>query len=437
MFAIRVTRHLPRRLSSPRTEMFRRLRTGLSLGLTLAASWTNGATAGPATISYQGDLETEAGEPLQGTVTAELVLYDAAIGGTALWNETHADVAVEAGTFSVQLGSVSPLSADLFSGDDRWLEVVIDGNVLSPRRPFGAVPYALRATVADSLTGGALADEDWTISGDDVYHVDGSVGIGTDAPNPDSKLDVRGNVRLGWGGADRWTSLNHVFLSRIGTPSHLLADDGQKLYMYVDDLAARFYSEQDENAGPHGGFIFVMDDDGTADPYFRIEGKHGGLAFMTRASGTTQVKVLEITGGADLAEPFPLAGHDRPPEPGMVVTIDPEHPGSLRLASTPYDPRVAGVVSGANGLSPGMVMRSDGNALASGDAPVALAGRVWCRCDAGYGQIVPGDRLTTSGTPGHAMKATDPARARGSVIGKAMTGLTEGQDLVLVLVQPQ
>jgi hypothetical protein len=69
--------------------------------------------------------------------------------------------------------------------------------------------------------------------------------------------------------------------------------------------------------------------------------------------------------------------------------------------------------------------------------PIAMTGRVWCWCDASFGAIEPGDRLTTSSTPGHAMRAVDRDRADGAVIGKAMTKLETGTGLVLVLVQPQ
>ena len=68
---------------------------------------------------------------------------------------------------------------------------------------------------------------------------------------------------------------------------------------------------------------------------------------------------------------------------------------------------------------------------------VALSGRVYVKADASAGSIVPGDLLTTSSTPGHAMKACDHARAQGAILGKAMTGLKEGQGLVLVLVTLQ
>jgi len=150
-------------------------------------------------------------------------------------------------------------------------------------------------------------------------------------------------------------------------------------------------------------------------------------------NGTTSTKVLQIT-GADLAERFPTRDHSA--EPGTVMEIDPEHPGMLRIAQGAYNQRVAGVVSGANDFPAGAILgHADGNE----EAPaIALSGRVWVRCDATTLEIAPGDLLTTSDTPGHAMKATDRERAHGSVLGKAMTPLTQGQrGMVLVLVNLQ
>lgn len=65
-------------------------------------------------------------------------------------------------------------------------------------------------------------------------------------------------------------------------------------------------------------------------------------------------------------------------------------------------------------------------------APIALAGRVPTKVDAGYGSIRVGDLLTTSPTPGHAMRADDPEP--GTVIGKALEGLETGTGSILVLV---
>ena len=75
--------------------------------------------------------------------------------------------------------------------------------------------------------------------------------------------------------------------------------------------------------------------------------------------------------------------------------------------------------------------------VADGSHPVALTGRVYCLADASNGPIEPGDLLTTSATPGHAMKVTDYSRAQGAVIGKSMESLQSGTGLVLVLVSLQ
>jgi len=120
----------------------------------------------------------------------------------------------------------------------------------------------------------------------------------------------------------------------------------------------------------------------------------------------------------------------------MVVCIDPERIGQLRLSGKAYDHTVAGVISGANGIKAGLTMKQEGT-LADGNHPVALTGRVHCLCDASYGTINPGDLLTTSDTPGHAMKATDHANAFGAILGKAMSKLENGKGLVLILVSLQ
>jgi hypothetical protein len=82
-------------------------------------------------------------------------------------------------------------------------------------------------------------------------------------------------------------------------------------------------------------------------------------------------------------------------------------------------------------------MKAEDTSLANGEHPVALTGRVWCWCDATEAPIRPGDLLTTSATPGHAMKVTVHGRASGTIIGKAMTPLSGNTGLVLVLVSLQ
>jgi hypothetical protein len=62
---------------------------------------------------------------------------------------------------------------------------------------------------------------------------------------------------------------------------------------------------------------------------------------------------------------------------------------------------------------------------------------VYVKATASNGVIQPGDLLATSDMPGYAMKATDPDRSHGAIIGKALTGLDKGEGLVLVLVNLQ
>lgn len=162
----------------------------------------------------------------------------------------------------------------------------------------------------------------------------------------------------------------------------------------------------------------------------------GGVAL--RVEGTASAGALQITGGADFAENFDVSVEATAPkiEAGMVVSIDPANPGKLQLSRQAYDSRVAGVISGAGGVKPGMMMGQEGT-LANGKQPVALGGRVYCWVDASYGAIKPGDLLTTSPTPGHAMKVSNRTRAQGAIIGKAMTGLKAGKGLALILVTLQ
>ena len=89
--------------------------------------------------------------------------------------------------------------------------------------------------------------------------------------------------------------------------------------------------------------------------------------------------------------------------------------------------------SGANGL--GSAVRLGAGQF---DLDVALAGRVYCNVDAGHGAVQAGDLLTTSPTPGYAMKVTDYSQAQGAILGKAMQPLKQGekgQILVLVTLQ--
>lgn len=166
----------------------------------------------------------------------------------------------------------------------------------------------------------------------------------------------------------------------------------------------------------------------------------GGVGFFVSGgsvtidpAGTLSTKVLTITGGADVAEPFNMSGVDI--AKGSVVVIDEANPGHLKISERPYDTRVAGIVSGANGINPGISLSQQG--IVEGGENVALSGRAYVLADASGGAIRPGDLLTTSAAPGYAMKVTDQAKAQGAILGKAMSGLNTGKGMVLALVTLQ
>jgi hypothetical protein len=161
-------------------------------------------------------------------------------------------------------------------------------------------------------------------------------------------------------------------------------------------------------------------------------------ALVTCLNGLKLIGDLTCVGGdivlanGDCAEDFEMSGA-ADIDPGTVVVID--SGGAFKQCDRPYDKRVAGVVSGAENCKPGIILGRQ--QLQENKRPVALVGKVFCKVDAGYSPIEVGDLLTTSPTPGHAMKASDQGCAFGAVLGKALKPLASGLGIVPVLVALQ
>ena len=146
---------------------------------------------------------------------------------------------------------------------------------------------------------------------------------------------------------------------------------------------------------------------------------------------------VEVTGdirltNADCAEDF-YVSEVALVEPGTVMVLGEEE--ILLPSYQAYDKRVAGVISGAGNYKPGIVL--DKQESQQRRLPVALLGKVFCKVDAQFGAIEVGDLLTTSSTPGHAMRADDQMKAFGAVIGKALRPLKKGQGLIPILIALQ
>jgi len=104
----------------------------------------------PQTIDYQGRLADSDGNYLNGVVTVDFLIFHVETYGTPVWIETQ-DVTTDNGIFHVLLGSMEPFPPDLFDGENRWLELVVSGETLSPRTVVASVPYAIKAETAYTL----------------------------------------------------------------------------------------------------------------------------------------------------------------------------------------------------------------------------------------------------------------------------------------------
>jgi hypothetical protein len=113
----------------------------------------------------------------------------------------------------------------------------------------------------------------------------------------------------------------------------------------------------------------------------------------------------------------------------------------VRKADSAASTAVIGVVDAAyqpEGTAAGPTGRTDATgAINSGDylTIVTLGAFATIKVDASYGAVQPGDLLVSSPTPGHAMRADNPAL--GTVIGKALAPLDEGTGTVAIMVTMQ
>ena len=119
----------------------------------------------PRTLNYQGRLTDDQGQPITNTFSMTFTIYDAETDGESKWSETHPSVSVINGLFSVTLGEgtpAMPVHDTVFSNPDRWLEIVVAGETITPRTKLTSSAYALQAG--------------WTMI-DDVLYTAGNWGI--------------------------------------------------------------------------------------------------------------------------------------------------------------------------------------------------------------------------------------------------------------------
>lgn len=122
------------------------------------------------TIPYPGHLTDAQGQAVaDGAYTFSFTIYSQETGGETLWTETQPQVAVQNGTFLVQLGSQQPLLPAVLQ-EQRWLAVAVRGpgetdfTLLTPRLVLQNPQLPAAATAASSCPHNHIG-ESWSASG--------------------------------------------------------------------------------------------------------------------------------------------------------------------------------------------------------------------------------------------------------------------------------
>lgn len=390
-------------------------------------------------------LSLRPGADIVGSTTndASISAHNTAISGVqsyALRGETDSNSSSVAGVY----GRVTSTTPGGFSAGVRGVNNGTGGNGIGVWGAHGGSGWGLYGT---SVTGYGAFITASSAGGRGLYarggsNADADIILGGSSTGDDGRITSDPN----YSGSDIYLTSNDAVVVQLDADA-----SGEDADFFVQDMDANTIFNLDESGqlslyepgigemveivttelGTDGAQLTLRNNAGQATIVLDAEFNAGG-------DGRITTEVLQITGGSDLSEQFDIQASPNKtiPQAGYVVSIDAVNPGELAVSSHAYDRTVAGVISGAGDVQPGMLMGQQGTD-ADGQFPVALTGRVYVWVDASYGAVAPGDLLTTSNTAGHAMKVTDYDQAQGTILGKAMTSLESGRGLVLVLVTLQ
>ncbi|WP_299676144.1 hypothetical protein [uncultured Roseobacter sp.] len=273
-------------------------------------------------------------------------------------------------------------------------------------------------------------------------------GNGADGDVTLQSTEGQNRIRLDGGGGNAWLGGNGADGDLV-----LFASDGDNATLAASTIHMNG-EEANYRAGGNGadGDITLQStegenrirlDAGGGNMWIGGNGADGDIVVFasTGDNSTLANATIHINGdagdivmqNADFAEEFDICEASPAVEPGDVMVMG--RSGALEPCRSAYDARAVGIVSGAGDYRPGIVL--DRQVSAGMRLPVALVGKVFVKADASHGAIAVGDMLTTSPTFGHAMRASDRARAFGATLGKAMAPLDDGTGMIPVLVNLQ
>ena len=235
----------------------------------------------------------------------------------------------------------------------------------------------------------------------------GGVGINTNSP-PLGGLAIANLGKLTFGPAARQ-------VIDLNSPAYGIGVQGGVVYFRTEP--------------PGGNFTWFMG--GSHSNVQNDPGPGGFRQMRLDGAGNLFVRGSFFSGGADFAEMLPA---ESGLEPGDVLAIGPD--GQLTRTTSRYQRSIAGVYS----TKPGLVGGAADGETAEGKVPLAIAGIVPVKVTDEGGPIAAGDALTSSSTPGHAMKAATIRVGEieffpsGLVIGKALEPLRSATGVIRALV---
>jgi hypothetical protein len=131
----------------------------LLLAIALSASH---AQTVPLTMAYQGYITDLSGTPIaDGSYSFIFTIYPSEFGGSAMWTETHPNVVVNKGLFSVILGRGNPpVSLNIPFDQQYFLGIRVGTDPeLSPRVRLATSAYSFRSLTANGVRDGSITDE--------------------------------------------------------------------------------------------------------------------------------------------------------------------------------------------------------------------------------------------------------------------------------------
>jgi hypothetical protein len=443
------------------------------------------------TITYQGRLTDPQGDPLDGSYPMQFILYDAESGGTAVWDSGQFNVEVTEGLFTVDL-SVDQTD---FDGQALWLEISVDGQILSPRQAIRPAPYALGLRPGARVVGeppdfaGSVFGADvegtyplasaiqGTAATGDAIHGDSDGGYGLrgysasgNALSASSDAKTAGvfqsnegyGIRVNTDGSDHWDHAGY-FTSNLGYGVYAVSSQNDGVRGEGDIAGVRgtgdvigTYGFSSANFGLYGG---------TSSGF----GVYGYTASSTNNYGIytpDNLYAQNVTMSGALTQ-IAQNGSDQPLEPGDVVVFSGVDTSSgdapvVQVATTTFlnSSSVAGVVHGRHNMdaareieaSPGAAMNGNVGAeeiTPPGPVPpggymlIVVHGVTQVKAEALSTEIAPGDLLATGTTSGHATRATQyevdglSTTSPGTVFAKALEPVEAGRDLIYVYVTLQ